>query len=124
MLSSVILGRMSCRQVSRFVEGCGASIDILLSCHTGGNVGIFRRLSTGRYHNASLKKRCYVAGPRYTRPNQFLRHQGLLENWQQYLLAEGVQLNELGLTMYYRSLHRAVIIYSSHNIVGKFTPLF
>ena len=50
MLSSVILGRMSCRRVSRFVEGCGASIDILLSCHTGGNVGIFRRLSTGRYH--------------------------------------------------------------------------
>ena len=50
MLASVILGRMSCRRVSRFVEGCGASIDILLSCHTGGNVGIFRRLSTGRYH--------------------------------------------------------------------------
>ena len=68
MLASVILGRMSCHRVSRFVEGCGASIDILLSCHTGGNVGIFRRLSTGRYHwpvdfnysvvsyNTSLKK--------------------------------------------------------------------
>ena len=50
-------------------------------------------------YNTSLKKRIYVAGPRYTCPNQFLRHQGLLENWQQYLLAEGVQLNELGLTM-------------------------
>ena len=95
---------------------------------------IFRRLPTGRYHcpvdfndrvvsyNTLLKQIIDAAGPRYTRTIQFHHHHGLVENWQQYLLADGVHLNELGLANYYRSLRRAVIKYSSPNIVGKFTP--
>ena len=96
-------------------------LELSAGCRLAGITDPLTLISVVSY-NTSLKKRIHVAGPRYTRPSQFLRHQGLLENWQQYILAEGVQLNELGLTMYYRSLRRAVIIYSSHNIVGKFTP--
>ena len=123
--------------IARLVERVLTAASIFISFYHVKQVvilEIFRRLPTGRYHcpfdsndrvvsyNTLLKQIIDAAGPRYTRTIQFHHHQGLVENWQQYLLADGVHLNELGLAKYYRSLRRAVIKYFSPNIVGKFTP--
>ena len=109
--------------IARLVERVLVAARILISFYHVKQVVIFRRLPNGRYHcpvdfndrvvsyNTSLKKRIDAACPRYARTIQFYHHHGLVENWQQYLLADGVHLNELGLAKYYRSLRRAVIKY-------------
>ena len=125
--------------IARLVERVLAAARTLISFYHVKQVVIlviFRRLPTSRHHcpidfndrvvsyNTLLKERIDAAGPRYARTIQLHHHQGLVENWQQYILTHGVHLNELGFAKYYRFLRRAVNLgllykYSSPNIVGK-----